>query len=72
MLIQSHNPVQMVRVCQDCHVTQYVWFFYIVRQSHSPDPLQVRRGYDKSNTTGTTCGAGAAYPSGTPEFTLCF
>jgi hypothetical protein len=27
---------------------------------------------NKSNTTGATCGAGTAYPSGAPEFTHCF
>jgi hypothetical protein len=27
---------------------------------------------NKNNTTGATCGAGTAYPSGAPEFTTCF
>ena len=27
---------------------------------------------NKSNTTGATCGAGTAYPSGTPQFTRSF
>jgi hypothetical protein len=32
--------------------------------------MTYNRVCSKNNTTGTTCGVGTAYPSGTPEFTL--
>ena len=45
-------------------ISKSITSFYILITYH--------RVCDKSNTTGATCGAGTAYPSGAPDFTPGF
>ena len=69
---RHHDVANRYRVSVSQMITD---MFCLSYYNHNPVPslfVTYHRICNKSNTTGVTCGAGNAYPSGAPEFTTVF